>query len=139
MDFDRLTKGIKNALVSDRREAIIKGSIIPSFSRCIKTAIALAGISAINPAAGVITAVGGFAASKRLTKKERLLMLDELSTELEVVEKEIAIAERNDNMKKYRKLLAYKKDLQRQYQRIRYNIRIGKDILPGSATGLREE
>ena len=32
-------------------------------------------------------------------------------------------------MKKYRALLQYKKDLQRQYQRIKYNIRIGKDII----------
>ena len=40
-------------------------------------------------------------------------------------------------MKKYRALLKYKKDLQRQYQRIRYNIRVGKDILPGSASGIK--
>lgn len=74
--------------------------------------------------------------SKSLTKKERILLLDEIETELEVVDKEIENAESAKNMKKYRKLLTYKKDLQRQYQRIKYNIRVGKDILPGSAVGV---
>lgn len=139
MTFNRLIKGCKDALVSDRREAIIKGSIIPSFSKCIKIGIAMAGLTFINPVAAAVTAIGGMAMSKNLTRKERLLLLDEINTELEVVEKEIDMAEGSKNMKKYRKLLQYKKDLQRQYQRIKYNIRIGKDILPGSTTGLKDK
>ena len=136
MNFSRLSKGMHDALISDRREAIIKGSVIPSFSKCIKIGIALAGLTFINPVAGAVTAIGGFAMSKSLTKKERILLLDEIETELEVVDKEIENAESAKNMKKYRKLLTYKKDLQRQYQRIKYNIRVGKDILPGSAVGV---
>lgn len=132
-----LVKSIKNALISDRREAIIKGSVIPSFSKCIKLGVGLAGIAWLNPAAAVITAIGGFAMSKRLTKKERLLLLDEIETELDVLEKEISVAESDGNMKKYRALLKYRKDLQRQYQRIKYNIRVGKDILPGSTAGIK--
>lgn len=137
--FRRLVKNMKNALISDRREAIIKGSVIPSFSRCIKIAIALAGLGLIfqNPAVPIIAAIGGFAMSKNLTKKERILMLDEIETELEVLDKEIANAESANKMKRLRALLKYKKDLQRQYQRIRYNVRVGKDILPNSASGVR--
>jgi hypothetical protein len=140
--FRLLVKAMKNALVSDRREAIIKGSVIPSFSRCIKACIGLAGVYAVsgfNPAAPLLVAFGGFCVSKRLTQKERLLLLDEIETELQVVDKEISMAESRDNMKKYRALLKYKKDLQRQYQRIKYNIRVGKDILPNSAAGLRNQ
>ena len=134
----QLVKSFKDAMISDRREAIIKGSVIPSFSKCIKIAIALAGIGHfVGFGAAIITAIGGFAISKRLTQKERTLLLDEIDTELEVVDKEISIAESNNQMKKYRALLKYKKDLQRQYQRIRYNIRVGKDILPGSTVGLK--
>ena len=136
MNFSRLSKGMHDALISDRREAIIKGSVIPSFSKCIKIGIALAGLTFINPVASAVVAIGGFAMSKSLTKKERILLLDEIETELEVVDKEIENAESAKNMKKYRKLLTYKKDLQRQYQRIKYNIRVGKDILPGSAVGV---
>ena len=133
-----VVNSMKQALVSDRREAIIKGSLIPSFSRCIKNGIVLAGLGILTQsiAVPVIVAMGGLALSKKLNDKERLLLLDEIETELEVVEKELAIADSNNQIKKYRALLQYKKELQRQYQRIRYNIRVGKDILP-SNVGMR--
>lgn len=133
----RLSKGMKDALVSDRREAIIKGSVIPSFSKCVKLSTAVAGIGILNPPLALFTVIGGFIMSKKLTKQERLLMLDEIETELEVVEKEIELAQSKNQIKKYRKLLQWKKQLQREYQRIRYNIKIGKDMLPGSSNGVK--
>jgi len=145
-NFRRFVKAMKDALISDRREAIIKGSVIPSFSKCLKIAGALAAVgkvaaigtgAAFNPVAPLVIALGGFAMSKRLTKKERLLLLDDIEIELEVLDKEIAAAESQNQMKKLRALLRYKKDLQRQYQRIRYNVRVGKDILPNSSVGLK--
>lgn len=135
----RLAKGMKDALISDRREAIIKGSIIPSFSKCIKIGIGLAAAGVVfNPMVPIIAAVGGFAMSKKLTKQERMLLLDDIAIELEVIDKEIANAESKNQMKKYRALLKQKKDLQRQYQRIKYNVRIGKDIMPGSTNGVKK-
>ena len=136
--FSMLVKSMKNALVSDRREAIIKGSVIPSFSKCIKMGIGLAALGIINPVLAIITAVGGFAASKRLTKKERALLLDDIDVELEMLEKEIQNAEARGQMKKLRALMRTKKELQRQYQRINMNIRVGKDIIPGSTTGMKQ-
>lgn len=139
----RFVKAMKDAMISDRREAIIKGSVIPSFSKCIKIGLALAGIGGISLATvgtvlpAVIIALGGFAMSKNLTRKERLLLLDDIETELDVIDKEIALAESRNQMKKYRKLLKIRKDLQRQYQRIKYNVRVGKDILPGSTVGIK--
>ena len=131
---ERLVKSIKQALISDRREAIIKGSVIPSFSKSIKTGIALAGTSLINPLAPVIAAVGAFAISKKLTKKERVLLLDDIEIELRIIEKEISNAENNNQTKKMRALMKEQRNLQRQYQRIKYNIRVGKDIIPGGST-----
>ena len=139
---EHLIKAMHDALISDRREAIIKGSVIPSFSRCMAAGVTLAGAGAISMAVigniipVIILAVGAFAVSKKLTKRERLLLLDDIEIELDVVEKEINLAESKNQMKKYRALLKYKKDLQRQYQRIKYNVRIGKDIMAGSATGV---
>lgn len=132
-------KAMKDSLTQDRREQIIKGSLIPSFSRCIKNGILLAGlgIATGNVVVPIIAAIGGLAISKKLNDKERLLLLDEIETELEVVEKELQLADSNNQLKKYRALLQYKKDLQRQYQRIRYNVRVGKDILPNSSTGVK--
>lgn len=135
VNFNRFVTSIKNALISDRREAIIKGSVIPSFSRCMKIGVGLVtmGIVTQNPFVPLIAAIGGLALSKKLTKKERALLLDEIEIELEMIEKEISMAESRNQMKKLRILMRTKKDLQRQYQRIKYNIRVGKDLVPGSS------
>ena len=140
-NFAHFSKSLKDAFVSDRRESIIKGSVIPSFSKSLKICIGLTllGVVTGNIAVPLIAALGGFAVSKQLTKRERILLLDEIETELEVVEKEIANADAKNQIKKYRALLKYKKDLQRQYQRIKYNVKVGKDILPGSAVGFKEK
>lgn len=139
-NFAHFSKAVKDAFVSDRRESIIKGSVIPSFSKSLKICIGLTllGVATHGIAVPLIAALGGLAVSKKLTKRERILLLDEIETELDVVEKEIANADAKNQIKKYRALLKYKKDLQRQYQRIKYNVRVGKDILPGSAAGFKE-
>ena len=132
--FDHFSRSIKNALVSDRREAIIKGSIIPSFSRCVKIGLGLLGLGIISggPLLPAITALGSMGVSAHLTKKERILLLDEIDTELQVIEKEIQMADANNQTNKYRELLKYKKELQRQYQRIKFNVKVGKDLLPST-------
>lgn len=131
-------KSMKDTMSNDRREAIIKGRVIPSFSNCIKAGVALAAIGYVSLPLACITALGGLAMSKKLNEKEKLLLLDEIETELEVVDKELAIADSNNEIKKYRELLKYKKELQRQYQRIKYNIRVGKDLItPSSGSGVK--
>ena len=136
---NNLAKSIKDSFISDKREQIIKGKVIPSFSKSLKIAVALglAGVVTGNPLIPILAAIGGLATSKKLSNKERMLLLDEIETELEVLEKEIAIADSKNQIKKYRTLLQYKKNLQRQYQRIKYNLRVGKDILPSSSAGMK--
>jgi hypothetical protein len=135
MDFmvEKLINDIKKAMVSDRRESIIKGSVIPSFHKCILIAVGLAGLAWFNAPLAIITAIGGFAVSKKLTEKERALLMDDIEIELELVEKEIQMADSRNQVKKLRQLMKMKKQLQREYQRIKYNIRLGKDIIPSSA------
>lgn len=143
-------KACKKALISDRREAIIKGSIIPSFSKALRIGIALIGLGAGSKAVGthlagkssinfiakhskfigkvvgiltpMITAFGGMAISKQLTRKERLLMLDDIQVELKVLDKEIQMADQNNQINKYRALLKIQRDLQREENRIKYGI-----------------
>lgn len=117
-------RGVEKAMTSDRREAIIKGSIIPSFSKCIKSALVISGISILNPVLGVITAMGMIGVSKSLNHKERQLIYDEIDTELKVVEIQIEMANNNRDMKKYRYLLQYQKRLEREKQRIKYGIKV---------------
>lgn len=130
-------RSVEKALSSDRREAIIKGNIIPSFSKCIKGAIALAGIGIVfGPMGAIISALGGLGVSKALDAKEKKLIYDEIDTELKVVEKQIEIAQNDGDMNQYRFLLNYQKKLTREAQRIRYGLKVqGRDIpaavLPG--------
>ena len=130
-----LTHSIENALTNDRREAIIKGSIIPSFSKCVKTAIAAGGVAVIvDPMVAVIGLIGGLAGSRYLNNRERMLLLDEIEVELKVVEKEIQRAENEDDMQKYRRLLTYQKKLKKEDFKLRYNIsrKMGKDYITKS-------
>ena len=134
-------KSIEKALTSDRREAIIKGNIIPSFSKCIKGAIALAGVGLLfGPMGAIITALGGLGVSKMLNAREKKLIYDEIDTELKVVEKQLEIAQNDGDMNQYRFLLNYQKKLTREAQRIRYGLKVqGRDIpaavLPGRGGG----
>ena len=125
-----MVKSIEKALTSDRREAIIKGSIIPSFSKCIKSSLALAGIGVFfGPGPALISAIGGFATSKALNAREKKLIYDEIDTELHVVEKQIEIAQNEGDMNQYRFLLNYQKKLTRENQRIKYGMRAhGRDL-----------
>ena len=127
----QLTRGIQQALTSDRREAIIKGSIIPSFSKCIKFAISVGATYAFTgPVGAAITAVGILGASKFLNERERRLLYDEIDTELQVVEKQIQLAENEGNMNQYRFLLNYEKKLKREKYRIKYNIHMSGRTIP---------
>ena len=132
-----LVKSVEKAMTSDRREAIIKGSILPSFSKCIKGAIALAGVGLVfGPMNAIIAAIGGLAVSKVLNAREKRLIFDEIDTELKVVEKEIEIAQNDGDMKKYRFLLNYQKKLTREYQRIRYGMKAtGRNIPTATIPG----
>lgn len=126
------TRNLEKALTSNRREGIIKGSLIPSFSKCIKSGILVAGVSIVNPVLGIITAMGMIGASKALNDKERKLIYDEIDTELKVVEKEIEMANNDGDIKKYRMLLQYQKRLEREKQRIKYGVRAQGRNIPDS-------
>jgi hypothetical protein len=141
-DIDVATRNLANAVksmfVSDRREDIIKGRVIPSFSKCVKLAIGIAGSSALTgpyfPLTAALEIIGAVIVSKNLTKKERALLLDDIEIELQMVDKEMQLAESKNQMKKLRALMKTKKQLQRQYQRIKFNTRVGKDLLPGDSS-----
>lgn len=136
-------KSAQSALTNNRREAIIKGSVIPSFSKCLKAALGLTVVGAVTgPAVAVISAFGGLAISKHLNDRERVLMLDEIETELQVVEKELQMAENDNDMNRYRKLLTYQKRLKKEAFKIRYKLsRKAKRnlVTRGSEDGTRED
>ena len=116
----RFTKSAEESS-NERRNKIINGTVMPSFSKCIKSAIALAGAGVVTNSVMVpiIGAFGLFATSKGLDYKERKQLIDEIEIELKVLDKEIELAEKNDDTSKYRDLLKMQRKLQHEYTRIK--------------------
>lgn len=115
---------IQRAARNDNREAIIRGSILPSASKIVKTAIVDGGVALINPAVAVILALGQFAISKKMKVKERQLVLDEIDIELEMCKRYLRQAEDQNDLEAQKKLLQIQRNLERQKQRIKYNMKI---------------
>lgn len=124
VSINNISKGIETALMNENREAVIKGRILPSASKCIKIACVLGATWVVNPAVAVIAAVGGFAMSQKLKAKERKLVLDDIEIELKMVERYIKQAEDKDDLKKVRQLEIIQRSLQRQKQRLKYKMHV---------------
>lgn len=114
---------IQKELSNKNREAVIKGSILPSASSVIKIALATGVAAMINPAIAVVAALGGIAASKAGTKREKQFILDEIDIQLKLVEKKIQLAESNNDMKSLEQLLKLEQKLKREKQRIIYRLK----------------
>lgn len=119
-----ITKGIEKALMVENREAVIRGSIIPSASKCIKIALAFGVAWAISPAIAIIGSLGAFATSNKLRDKERQIILDDIELELKMCDRYIKQAEDKNDLKKVRELEKIQRNLQRQEQRIRYKMKV---------------
>lgn len=119
---NNVSKSIEKSMMNDNREAVIRGSILPSASKCIKYAITFVGAWALNPAIAVISAVGAFACSKKLQAKERQLVLDDIEIELKMCDRYIKAAEEKNDMKKIRQIEKIQRNLERQRQRIKYKM-----------------
>lgn len=123
--MNNFKKSIERAFTNDNRESVIKGSVLPSFSKVIKMCIINAGLIALGqPAIAIIGTLGYFAVNGKFKAKERQMVIDEIEIELEMCEKYIQIAEQKNDMQALRQLLTTKKELERQRQRIKYKMRV---------------
>lgn len=120
-ELGRTMKSAKRAMISDSRESIIKGSFLPSASRCIHIALASGAACLINPVLAVIGLIGYIGCSKKLTEKERNLILDDIDIEIKMCDKYMKIAEDKDDLVAVREIMKTKRDLERQRSRILYN------------------
>lgn len=116
---DLFTNSAKNSMISQNREAIIKGKLIPSASKCVHLAVASGLAWMINPAIAVIGTLGYIGASKALQAKERRLIFDEIEVEIEMCDKYIRLAEDKNDLQAVRNIMQTKRSLERQRQRLR--------------------
>lgn len=116
-------KSMEDALMTSNREAVIKGRIIPSASKCIKLALGAGAVAwALSPAIAVIGVLGIFACSKQLQHKERQLVLDDIDIELKMCERYLQQAENEGDLKKVRQIEVMQRNLERQKQRIKHRM-----------------
>jgi hypothetical protein len=125
---DDIKNKIMQAAKNDRREAVIKGQIIPSASKLLKFALATGAVWAINPVVAVVGALGAMALATNANSREQKMILDEISVELKIVAKEIETAERNDDVKALRELLRLQKKLELEQKRIKYKQATGSSL-----------
>lgn len=139
-ELNRTMKSAKKAMISDSRENIIKGSFLPSASKCIHIAIASGAAYLVNPVLAVIGLLGFIGCSKSVNEKERNLILDDIDIEISMCDKYMKIAEDKDDLAAVREIMKTKRDLERQRARILYNKKYifkGKksyDMKPASQT-----
>lgn len=125
VNMNNFTKSVERALTTDNREAVIKGSILPSASKMLKLIIANAGLIAFGqPAAAIILTLGYFGCSAALKGKQRQSVIDEIEIELKMCQKYIEIAESKNDMKALKQLLSMQRDLERQLQRVKYKMKL---------------
>ena len=120
-ELNRTMKSAKKAMISDSRESIIKGSFLPSVSKCIHIALASGAGFLISPVLAVIGLIGYIGCSKVLNEKERNLILDDIDIEIQMCNKYMKIAEDKDDLTAVREIMKTKRDLERQRARILYN------------------
>lgn len=120
-ELNRFMASTKKAMISDSRENIIKGSLLPSASRCIHIALASGAAFLIHPVLAIIGVIGYIGCSKSLTEKERNLILDDIDIEIKMCDKYLRIAEEKDDLVAVREIMKTKRDLERQRSRILYN------------------
>lgn len=119
-------KSVENSFTNDNRESIVRGSILPSFSKLLKFCIANIGVVALtgHPEIAAISTLGYIAINGRFKAKERQMIIDEIEIELQMCDKYINIAEQKNDMKALRQLLTTKRELERQRQRIKYKMKV---------------
>jgi hypothetical protein len=120
-ELNRTMKAAKRAMISDSRESIIRGSFLPSASKCIHIALASGAAYLINPVLAVIGLIGFIGSSKVLNEKERNLILDDIDIEIKMCDKYLKIAEDKEDLSAVREIMKTKRDLERQRTRILYN------------------
>ena len=134
MYMNLFAKKARDAMMNDNRESIIKGSVIPSASKCVKlvlTGLVGAGLAStgivaaqVAGAIAIIRVLAYFVCSKRMEAAQRQEIIDEIEIELKMCDKYIDEAEAKNDKEALRQLYKIQRTLHRQNQRCKHHMRI---------------
>lgn len=123
-EINRAMNSARKSMISDNRESLIKGTFLPSVSKCIHIALASGATYLINPVLAVVGLLGYIGCSKVVNEKERNLILDDIDIEIKMCDKYMRIAEEKDDLVAVREIMKTKRDLERQRSRILFNKKV---------------
>lgn len=122
MSLETIRDNINRSFESSNREAVIKGTILPKASTCIKIAITTGAAWAIQPALAVVGLLGYIGINKSMRKKERQIIVDDIDIELNMCNRYIRHFEEKGDMEALRNVMKTQRELQRQRNRLVYNM-----------------
>lgn len=106
-----------------KREQVIKGQTLPSFSNILKMAIASGAAFLVNPAIAAVGVLSAIAVSKKATIKEKQYILDEIEVQLKICERRIAQAEMKGDEDNLADLYRLQARLTKERHRIKFNMK----------------
>ena len=106
---------------AEARMQILKGDMLPSLSRCLKSILLVGFLSIINPWIGLLALVVKYVSSRNATRQERQAVCDELEVEIQMIDRKINDAVEDKDYKLERKLRILKKKMLVQYSKISYD------------------
>ena len=119
--FDRTFLKLKKNVANKNREAVLRGSLLPSLSSMIKLGTTAGALTALGqPILGMLTLIGGVGVSAKATREERLAIADELTVQQKIVDKKLAIADSDNDVETYAMLLKIKNRIIKEKARITY-------------------
>lgn len=119
--FDRSYLKIKKNVANKNREAVLRGSLLPSLSSLIKLGTTAGALTALGqPILGLVTLIGGVGVSAKATKEQRQAIADELDVQQKIVEKRLSIADSDNDMESYGMLLKIKNRIIKEKARLTY-------------------
>lgn len=101
----------------NRRHAEIVGEAL-RINTYLKRILKACGLGVINPAIGVISFCVDTLIDKKTKVRDRQVLIQQITDELEIIDEKISIADRNGDEKGKIELMRAKQKLQREYQRI---------------------
>lgn len=114
-----LLQNMKKLAVGDVRTEIIEGKNVSAIGLMKKAIGAMAVCSALGPVKAVLAFIVRYFAKKKVSRTERLQILAELDSEIEICEEKIEDAAHAGHTKEKYKLMRIKAELERARSRIR--------------------
>lgn len=125
---NKMISSIKGKIDNGEKEAIINDTVW-SPMKILKFALSSAAIFSFTKIGGICALIYRLATHKKRTTREKLRLISELDTEIEIVEEKINDARGDENRQAKYALMRTKAELEKTKNKIKYGINVDKGAL----------